>query len=83
MSYLIPFNVGDDTNTPTDKTAEKLGLSSWKVRESRSSGVLLGRPASPFVRRGRNIYYKEADIEAFLADVISNEFSTTADYAGV
>jgi hypothetical protein len=83
MGHLASFKVGNETYIPSNIAAHKVGVSSWTIRHSRSTGMLLGTPAPSFIRRGVNIFYKESDIDAFLAEAISSEFSTTADYAGL
>jgi|SRR5690554_4777266 len=35
-------------------------------RDARTTGVLLGRPAPCFVRRGRSIRYRLSDVQAYL-----------------
>lgn len=38
------------------------------ARKSRSTGTLLGRPAPRFIKRGRNIRYRLADVLDWLRD---------------
>lgn len=39
------------------------------ARKSRCTGVLLGRPAPQFVRRGRSVRYRLADVLHWLTEV--------------
>lgn len=39
------------------------------ARKSRSTGILLGRPAPKYVRRGRSVRYRLSDVLQWLEDV--------------
>ncbi len=45
-------------------------------RDARRSGVLLGRPAPSFVKRGRMVRYRYSDIQAYLES--AEAFPSTA-----
>ncbi|MGC3872394.1 hypothetical protein ACPF7Z_03865 [Halomonas sp. GXIMD04776] len=48
-------------------------------RKSRSTGVLLGRPAPRFVKRGRSVKYRLRDILDWLAE--APDYGSTAEVA--
>lgn len=48
-------------------TALALGLSSFTVKKSRSTGTLLGRPTIPFLKMGKSIKYRQEDVQAWLS----------------
>lgn len=46
------------------------------ARKSRCTGILMGKPTPPFVRRGRSIRYRLKDVLDWLSD--GDVFSSTA-----
>ena len=50
-------------------------------RDARRTGVLLGRPAPPFIRRGRNIFYRFSDTRAWLESAEAHSSTAAAQAA--
>jgi hypothetical protein len=53
----------------TDDLALELRISPVTVKMSRSSSVLLGHSAPPFIKLGRCVRYRRHDIEKWLDDI--------------
>lgn len=77
-------------NTPTEHTAlltsaqaaEFLGFSEYTVRLSRTTGKLAGEQAPSFIKIGRNVRYKKADLSEWLAQFESFTNTAQAGMAG-
>lgn len=58
------------------QTAEFLGFSEYTVRLSRTTGKLAGVQAPAFIKMGRNVRYKKADLSEWLGQF--ETFTSTA-----
>ncbi len=65
----------------TPDVAEILKCSSFAIRHSRSTGILLGVPAPEFIKIGSAIYYSDETIQNWIIDN-SRVFKNTAEAAG-
>lgn len=48
--------------------AERIGCALDTIRKSRQSGRLYGIEAPPFIKLGRRVFYRDHDIDAWLAE---------------
>jgi len=62
----------------TEQAAELLDCAKQTVYQSRTSGKLFGLKAPRFIKKGRQVFYRQSTLEKFISQF--KEYDSTAQY---